>query len=142
VKWFTLAFTFARTYPVVLTAPGVMLRQNEFRKSQWESQLWITRAAVVLGVAAVGIGVKDPRLFQVKIVGFLAIAAMALSAYAIGVSLWKVNPRSRRLRQPIFWISILVNLALIAAVGFFFARGTSLPPDYRNVVGPSAQDNR
>ncbi len=89
---------------------------------------------------AVGIGIKDPLLFQVKIVGFLAVAAMALSAYAIGVSLWKVERRSRRLREPVFWVSILVNLVLISAVGFFFARGTSLPPDYRSAMSPSAPD--
>ena len=96
--------------------------------------------AVILGVAAVGVGIKNPLLFQLKSVGFMAVAAMALSAYAIGVSLWKVERRSRRLRRPIFWISILVNLVLILAVGFFYARGTSLRPDYRNTLTPAAPD--
>ena len=141
MNWFTLAFTCVRTYRVIGVATGAQLRKNQFRKSQWESQLWITGAAVILGAAAVGVGIKDPLLFQLRLVGFLAVAAMALSAYAIGVSVWKVELRSRRLRQPIFWISILVNLVLILAVGFLFARGTSLPPDDRSAMRPSTPDS-
>ena len=87
----------------------------------------MTVVAAALGVVAIGVGIAKPDLFQIKVMGLVAIGALALSACAIVLSVWQVERRSRRLRQPIFWLSLLLNLIILAAVGFLYRRGIGLP---------------
>jgi hypothetical protein len=119
---------------------GPTVRKSRSRKSPWQNAIWITRAAIVLGVIAVGVEIESPGLFQTsKVIGFLAIATMSLSVCAISMSFWKIQRHSHRWRQPIFWFSLLLNLVIIGAVGLFYLRGSHLP-SFRHVVPPDAPD--
>jgi hypothetical protein len=103
------------------------VRQNQNPKSRWTNGIWITRVATVVGVVAVGVGLANPRLFQINVFGFLALAAVALSAAGIVASFWRIGPRSRRWRDLRFWASLVINLLVIAAVSFLYHRGQNLP---------------
>ena len=103
------------------------LRQSGTRKSRWQNGYWVTLVALLCGLVAIGIGIGKPALFQIKVVGFEAVATVVLSAGAIVMTIWQIEQRSRRLRQPLFWASILVNLALIGAVTVAYYRGMNMP---------------
>lgn len=103
------------------------VRQSGSRKSRWQNGYWVTRVATVCGVVVVGVGIESPRLFQIKVMAFLAIGTILLSVCAIGMMIWQIEHRSRRLRQPLFWASLLLNLALIGAVTLVYYRGINLP---------------
>jgi predicted membrane protein len=71
---------------------------------------------------------------------FLAVASIVLSVAAIGMMIWQIETRSRRLRQPLFWLSLLLNLVLIGAVALVYYRGINMPRSERsneNFVPPS-----
>jgi hypothetical protein len=71
---------------------------------------------------------------------FLAVASIVLSVAAIGMMIWQIETRSRRLRQPLFWLSLLLNLVLIGAVALVYYRGINMPRLERsneNFVPPS-----
>ena len=104
------------------------MSKTRFKKSQWRNGIWVTRVALVFGVVAVGVGIANSSLLQNKVFGFLAIAAMVLSALGILLTLWQIERRSRRLRDPIFWLSLLLNLVIIVVVYQIYRHGMSRPP--------------
>jgi hypothetical protein len=103
------------------------VNSTRLKKSNWRNGIWVTRVAAVFGLAAICVGMTDPRLFHIKALALLAMGAIALSIAGIGISLYQLDMRSRRLRMPVFWLSLAANLILIAAVGFLYARGMGRP---------------
>jgi uncharacterized membrane protein HdeD (DUF308 family) len=95
----------------------------------------MTRLAIALGVVAIGIGIADPRLYQINIVVLVAVAAVALSVAGILTLFWRINLRSRRWGDARFWLSLVINLLLIATVSFFYYRGMDQKP-YRSTGAP------
>jgi hypothetical protein len=97
------------------------------RKSEWKNALWVTRVAVVLGAFLIGVGLKDPRLFQTKVFALAAILTIALSSVAIVTALWGLQPMSSRLRDIRFWLSLILNLVVIAVVVRMYVHATAKP---------------
>lgn len=116
------------------------MRHQLIKKSQWKNALWITRVAVILGVLSICIGLKAPRLFQTKVFAFVAMLAIGLSAVAIITSFWRLQRRSSRLRDIRFWLSLFLNLAVIALVLRMYLHATAGSVDhepYNSLEGPA-----
>lgn len=104
------------------------MRRNPFKKSEWESGLWVTHAALALGAVSITVGIAKPVFYQLNVFSFLAFAVILLSTAGIAMSLWRIERRSRRLRAPMFWFSLVANLIVLVAVSFLYLRSLSLAP--------------
>jgi hypothetical protein len=102
--------------------------QNFSRPSIWADRIWVTRAALMLGLVAIAIGLTKPRLFQLNIIAWLAFAAIMCGVAGIVALLWGISLRSRRWRDKWFWLSIVCNLAIVSAVAVLYLRGMKQPP--------------
>ena len=103
------------------------MEETRPKKSLWRQALWVTRVAALLGAVCIGVGIIAPRFFQIKILGCVALASIALSLAAIAMLLWRPDRRSRRFRDNRFWIALAVNLILIVVVLRLYIRGSQLP---------------
>jgi hypothetical protein len=85
-------------------------------KPLWRAGLALSGPVIVLGIAALIAGFVDrPLLGSPALRGFDLILIF-LAILALGMLLWRVRRRSRRMRRWDVRLSIVANLALIAGL--------------------------
>lgn len=118
--------------------PWIVAR-NRPHRSQWQYSVWVTRVTVLLGAVAIVAGLLQPRLLRIPLLSFIAVCAMVLGISAIAINFQGIGPHSRRLRKPIFWLTLIVNLGIVGLVGTLFIRAMKLPAIER-IPHPELED--
>lgn len=100
--------------------------------------VWITHIALLFGALAIIIGLANSTVSQLNVFGFLAFAVVILSVVGIVVGLWRIERRSIRLRSPLFWYCMLVNVGLLVAMCGLYLRIQVAPATPKVEIAPLA----
>jgi hypothetical protein len=101
----------------------------------------MTHAALLLGALAIVIALASPGFSQLNVFNFLAFVVGVLSVSGIGITLWRIELRSRRLLAPLFWYCLISNLLLLIAMCVLLLHTQSLPAASKSDVPIPATPN-
>ena len=112
-------------------------RSGRVTFSIWRNGIWMTRLAVVLGMLVVVFACIDMQLLLTPVAEAFGAASLLGAMAGMGMCLYGVNHRSKRLRLRGFWGSLVGGTMLIAVVGLLYFRAYRSP--HQAIVQPQLQ---